>query len=62
LEFNPNYTELLKENSSYNNLNQNIMKRKFAGLALLAILIASVTSGCIVREGYGYHHHYYHPY
>ena len=39
------------------------MKRKFAGLALLAILIASVTSGCVVREGYGYHHHhYYHSY
>jgi len=37
------------------------MKRKIAGLALLAILIASVTSGCIVREG-GYHHHYYRHY
>jgi hypothetical protein len=39
----------------------NIMKRKIAGLALLAIIIASVTSGCIVREGYGYHH-YHHEY
>jgi len=39
------------------------MKRKFAGLALIAILIVSVTSGCVVREG-GYHHyhHYYRPY
>jgi hypothetical protein len=35
------------------------MKRKFAGLALLAILIASVTSSCVVREGYGHHHHHY---
>ena len=40
------------------------MKRKFAGLALIAILIASVTSGCVIREDYGYHHyhHYYRPY
>ena len=37
------------------------MKRKVIGLALLASLIISVTSGCIVREGYGYHHyHRYH--
>lgn len=36
------------------------MKRKFAGLALLAILIASVTSGCLVREDYGYHHYRHH--
>jgi hypothetical protein len=35
------------------------MKRKLAGLALLAILITSITSGCIVREGYGHHHHYH---
>ncbi|MFI5163499.1 MAG: hypothetical protein ACHQHN_19640 [Sphingobacteriales bacterium] len=39
------------------------MKRKVVGLALLASLIISVTSGCIVRGG-GYHHyhrdHYYH--
>jgi hypothetical protein len=33
------------------------MKRKVIGLALLAGLIISVTSGCIVREDYGYHHH-----
>lgn len=40
------------------------MKKKFAGLALLAIIIASISSGCIVREGYGGHHyhHYYHAY
>ena len=36
------------------------MKRKFAGLALIAILIASVTSGCLVRENYGYHHYSHH--
>lgn len=36
------------------------MKRKFAGLALTAILIASVTSGCLVREDYGYHHYRHH--
>ncbi len=36
------------------------MKRKFAGLALLSILIASVTSGCLVREDYGYHHYRHH--
>jgi hypothetical protein len=35
------------------------MKRKFVGLALLAVILASVTSGCVVREGYGHHHHYY---
>jgi hypothetical protein len=35
------------------------MKRKIVGLALLATLIVSVTSGCVVREGYGYHHHYH---
>lgn len=35
------------------------MKRKFAGLALLAILIISVTSSCMVREG-GYHHYRHH--
>jgi hypothetical protein len=36
------------------------MKRKFAGLALIAILIASVTSGCLVREDYGYRHYRHH--
>ncbi|HZX58766.1 MAG TPA: hypothetical protein VFE54_08575 [Mucilaginibacter sp.] len=36
------------------------MKRKIVGLALLASLIISVTSGCIVREGYGYHHYRHH--
>lgn len=36
------------------------MKRKFAGLALLAILIASVTSGCLVREDYGDRHYRHH--
>ena len=36
------------------------MKRKFAGLALVAILIVSVTSGCIVREDYDGYHHYRH--
>ena len=36
------------------------MKRKFAGLALIAILIASVTSGCLVRENSGYHHYRHH--
>jgi hypothetical protein len=36
------------------------MKRKFAGLALLAILIVSVTSGCLVREDYGYRHYRHH--
>jgi len=35
------------------------MKRKVVGLALLASLIISVTSGCIVREG-GYHHYRHH--
>lgn len=35
------------------------MKRKFAGLALIAILIASVTSGCIIRED-DYHHYRHH--
>ncbi|MGN6640041.1 MAG: hypothetical protein ACTHJ8_14120 [Mucilaginibacter sp.] len=39
------------------------MKRKIVGLALLTSLIISVTSGCIVREGHGYHHdHHYHYY
>lgn len=33
------------------------MKRKIVGLALLASIIVSVTSGCIVREDYEYHHH-----
>ncbi|MBS1520299.1 MAG: hypothetical protein JST50_04845 [Bacteroidetes bacterium] len=35
------------------------MKRKFAGLALIAIFIISVTSGCIVRED-DYHHYRHH--
>ncbi|MBS1532649.1 MAG: hypothetical protein JSU01_20255 [Bacteroidetes bacterium] len=36
------------------------MKRKIVGLALLLGLIISVTSGCVVREDYGYHHrHWY---
>ena len=35
------------------------MKRKVVGLALLASLIISVTSGCIVREDY-YHRDHYH--
>jgi hypothetical protein len=35
------------------------MKRKFAGLALIAILIISVTSGCMVRED-NYHHNRHH--
>jgi len=35
------------------------MKRKFAGLALIAITIISVTSGCIVRED-DYHHYRHH--
>jgi len=42
------------------------MKRKFAGLALLAILIISVTSSCMVREDgyrhYRHHDHYDHSY
>jgi hypothetical protein len=39
------------------------MKKKMAGLALLTIMIASVASGCVVREGYGYHpYHHYHYY
>lgn len=36
------------------------MKRKFAGLALIAIAIISVASGCIVREDDYYHHRYRH--
>ncbi len=36
------------------------MKRKVLGLALLASLIISVTSGCIVREDYYHRDHYYH--
>ena len=36
------------------------MKRKVVGLALLVSLIVSVTSGCIVREDYGYHHRHWH--
>jgi len=36
------------------------MKRKVVGLALLASLIVSITSGCIVREDYGNHHGYRH--
>ena len=35
------------------------MKKKFAGLALIAIIIASITSGCMVREE-GYHHYRHH--
>lgn len=34
------------------------MKRKFAGLALVAIVVISITSGCVVRED-GYYHHRY---
>ena len=36
------------------------MKRKVIGLVLLASLIISVTSGCIVREDYRYHHYRHH--
>ncbi len=36
------------------------MKRKVVGLALLASLIISVTSGCIVREDYYHRDHYHH--
>jgi hypothetical protein len=36
------------------------MKRKFAGLALIAIVIISVSSGCMVREDDYYRHHYRH--
>ncbi len=36
------------------------MKRKIVGLVLLASLVISVSSGCIVREGgYGYHHRHH---
>lgn len=35
------------------------MKRKFAGLALIAIIVISVTSGCMVRED-DYHHYRHH--
>jgi hypothetical protein len=36
------------------------MKKKFAGLAMFTVLIASLASGCIVRERYSNHpyHHY----
>ena len=40
-------------------LNRFTMKKKVVGLALLASLIISVTSGCIVRQG-GYHHYRHH--
>jgi hypothetical protein len=38
------------------------MKRKVVGLALLAAMIVSVTSGCVVREDYHHHYHHYHDY
>ena len=33
------------------------MKRKIVGLAVLAALIVSFTSGCIIREDHFYHEH-----
>jgi hypothetical protein len=37
------------------------MKKKFVAFALFVVAIASVASGCVVREGYYGHpyHHYY---
>ena len=38
------------------------MKKKFLAYAFLLAAIVSVTSGCVVREGYGrrgYHHNGY---
>jgi|SRR3569833_429269 len=41
-------------------LNINAMKRKVVGLVLLASLIISVSSGCIVREDSGNHRRHWH--
>ena len=39
------------------------MKKRFVAFALLIAGFVSVTSGCIVRDGYGHpHHHYYRGY
>ena len=37
-----------------------IMKKRFVAFALLIGAIVSVTSGCYVEDGYGYHHEYHH--
>ncbi|MDO3642115.1 hypothetical protein [Mucilaginibacter sp. L3T2-6] len=36
------------------------MKKKILAFALLLSAIATIGSGCVVREGYGHPHHYHH--
>ena len=40
-----------------------VMKKKIVGFALIIAAFMSITSGCVVREGYGHpYHHYYRGY
>jgi len=43
-------------------LKTTVMKKKIVGFALIIAAFMSVTTGCIVRDGYGHHHHYYRGY